>query len=98
MSIPISHKEYVQLTLSVIYVPLLHFTHTHNAYSNENHSNTDYVSLPILMHTDINECVNSNGGCAQLCNNTVGSFLCGCNEGYFLNTDDVNCDGMLFVT
>ena len=50
------------------------------------------------MHTDIDECVNSNGGCTQLCNNTVGSFLCGCNEGYLLNTDDVNCDGKLIVT
>ena len=53
------------------------------------------VSLPIIMHTDINECASSNGGCAQLCNNTVGSFFCDCNEGYLLDIDDINCDGML---
>ena len=51
--------------------------------------------LPLLYtHTDINECVGSNGGCAQVCNNIVGSFLCGCNDGYLLNTDGINCDGM----
>ena len=47
------------------------------------------------MHTDIDECNSSNGGCAQLCNNTVGSFFCGCNEGYLLNTDDADCDGTM---
>ena len=53
------------------------------------------VSLPIIMHTDINECASSNGGCAQFCNNTVGLFFCDCNEGYLLDIDDINCDGML---
>ncbi|KAN0047360.1 hypothetical protein ACTA71_001742 [Dictyostelium dimigraforme] len=28
-----------------------------------------------------------NGGCSQVCTNSVGSFACSCNEGYQLNTD-----------
>lgn len=47
------------------------------------------------MHhnTDVDECENENGECAQLCNNTVGSFLCACSDGYLLNMDGFNCNG-----
>lgn len=47
----------------------------------------------MLLNTDVDECVDSNGGCAHVCNNTVGSLSCGCNEGYLLNSDEINCDG-----
>ena len=45
--------------------------------------------------TDINECSTNNGGCEQLCHNTVGSYYCTCNSSYTLNTDDHMCDGKL---
>ena len=47
----------------------------------------------MLLNTDVDECVGSNGGCAHVCNNTEGSFSCGCNEGYLLNSDETSCDG-----
>ena len=42
---------------------------------------------------DINECASSNGGCAQVCTNSVGSFQCSCNSGYTLNVDGRTCSG-----
>ena len=45
------------------------------------------VSNVICCVADINECL-PNGGkgpCAQICNNTIGSFQCSCNAGYTLS-------------
>ena len=42
---------------------------------------------------DIDECSTSNGGCDQVCTNTVGSFNCSCADGFSLNTDRATCDG-----
>lgn len=42
---------------------------------------------------DINECLTNNGGCAQICSNTVGSFTCSCRPGYSLNSDRRGCSG-----
>ena len=43
--------------------------------------------------SDVNECLTNNGGCAQICNNTVGSFTCSCNPGYSLGADARSCVG-----
>ena len=45
-----------------------------------------------FFFTDINECAMSNGNCGQVCNNTVGSYLCLCRTGYMLH-DNVQCAG-----
>ena len=42
---------------------------------------------------DINECNNNNGGCAQTCTNSPGSFQCGCRSGFRLNNDGTTCSG-----
>ena len=43
---------------------------------------------------DTNECLLSNGGCTQICTNTLGSYQCSCNSGFLLNTTDrQSCDG-----
>jgi len=42
---------------------------------------------------DINECDTANGGCEQLCSNTIGSFACSCGVGYQLDENDSNCSG-----
>lgn len=40
----------------------------------------------------MNECEESNGGCNQICNNTIGSFICECNVGYEIY-NDTHCIG-----
>ena len=42
---------------------------------------------------DINECSSNNGGCAQVCTNTPGSYTCGCDPGYELDGDGFSCNG-----
>ena len=51
------------------------------------------LNLPHL-HADNDECVSANGGCEQRCNNTIGSFFCDCFNGYNLDEDQFNCNGM----
>ena len=48
--------------------------------------------------TDINECEEGVSGCSQLCNNTVGSYLCSCTNGYSLLEDGRNCVGTYCCT
>ena len=47
----------------------------------------------LCLTVDVNECALNNGGCEQVCNNSVGSFQCSCNRGYRLNLDRMNCSG-----
>ena len=43
---------------------------------------------------DIDECSLNNGGCAQTCLNTRGSFTCKCNKGYQVDQrDKKRCSG-----
>lgn len=37
----------------------------------------------------------NNGGCAQTCINTIGSYNCFCVPGYALAADNLGCDGNL---
>ena len=40
----------------------------------------------------------NNGGCAEICNNTVGNFLCTCNlNGYEVIENNQSCEGMYIV-
>ena len=48
--------------------------------------------LQIIL-TEINECLNNNGGCEHNCTNTPGSYYCTCNTGYQLLSDKHNCTG-----
>ena len=45
--------------------------------------------------TDINECLENNGGCQVKCINTPGSHHCGCEEGYQLDISKTACEGAL---
>ena len=47
------------------------------------------------MFSDIDECLDNNGGCNHTCTNTAGSHECGCWQGYFLSDGDGRtCLGM----
>ena len=46
-----------------------------------------------LLYSDVNECAELNGGCHQVCINVEGSFLCSCNDGYELHSDNITCTG-----
>lgn len=35
--------------------------------------------------------------CSQSCNNTIGSFSCGCRLGYELTNDGKTCEGILLL-
>ena len=60
------------------------------------------ISIYIVMNihpfisilSDIDECSNGTHKCSQICINTIGSFLCGCNIGYLLDIDGTTCHGM----
>ena len=41
----------------------------------------------------MNECIMNNGGCAQSCTNSPGSYYCNCSDGYSLSLDRHNCSG-----
>ena len=54
-----------------------------------------FVCLTYSILSDYDECANNNGGCDQTCNNTVGSFLCSCGDGYRLDDDMTSCNGII---
>ena len=46
---------------------------------------------------DIDECLTNNGGCAQTCTNSDGSFVCSCDGGYTLAVDERACNGRIIL-
>ena len=51
----------------------------------------------VIFHLDIDECEQGSSGCNQNCNNTVGSYLCTCMDGYELEIDGHNCTGIDYI-
>uniref|UniRef100_H3CFP6 Signal peptide, CUB and EGF-like domain-containing protein 1 n=1 Tax=Tetraodon nigroviridis TaxID=99883 RepID=H3CFP6_TETNG len=45
--------------------------------------------LSILI--DVDECADNNGGCQQVCVNTMGSYECQCTDGFFLSDNQHTC-------
>ena len=48
-----------------------------------------------FSHTDFDDCSIDNGGCEQNCTNEIPTFSCSCREGYSLDSNKLNCTGML---
>ena len=44
------------------------------------------------MMTDVDECISQQNDCEQNCTNTMGSFKCGCRNGYQL-INRTHCEG-----
>ena len=55
------------------------------------HANSDSI---LSLSADINECTEGTSGCTQSCSNTLGSFQCGCNNGFRLSGNGRTCNGM----
>ena len=53
--------------------------------------------MKTFIATDINECEEDVCGSNEICVNTVGSFICQCQEGYKRNQGDT-CEGMMNYT
>ena len=45
----------------------------------------------VLKSIDINECEEDLNTCHQHCLNTNGSYICGCDEGFTLQSDGRSC-------
>ena len=58
-------------------------------------SNRVFVIVLSLSYKDVDECLTTEGGgvCQQVCTNLPGSFLCDCDPGFTLDSDQVNCVG-----
>ena len=41
----------------------------------------------------VDECQSGNGGCDQICEDTLLAFNCQCRNGFALNLDGTSCDG-----
>ena len=52
------------------------------------------MMILMMMTADVNECFLDQTPCQQLCNNTDGSYECGCfNSGFRLSWDHSTCAG-----
>ncbi|XP_078670984.1 uncharacterized protein LOC144911074 isoform X2 [Branchiostoma floridae x Branchiostoma belcheri] len=71
---------------------LVHETITNSKRKNKWADMDCSTSMRYICETDVDECATGNGGCAQNCTNTIGSFSCSCYTGYKFNNDGVSCD------
>ena len=62
-------------------------------WHHEGFLNCYLIHFDITLYLDINECEMLNGGCQHQCKNTNGSYLCQCNNGFFLNGNGMSCSG-----
>lgn len=47
-----------------------------------------------MKFSDIDECLESNGGCAHSCVNLPGGYECACREGFTLSQDNTTCEDL----
>lgn len=48
----------------------------------------------VFAIADNDECTLNTHQCSQLCNNTIGSYVCNCYVGYLLMNDGLACNGI----
>ena len=51
-----------------------------------------------MIFLDIDECTEGSRQCTQNCSNTIGSYVCSCNEGFIIDVDRLTCDGELALS
>ena len=52
-----------------------------------------HFTLMLIVFSDIDECEAADAVCSQICINLLGSYKCGCEEGYVLSADNSTCEG-----
>ena len=57
--------------------------------------NANIIHYFSCIHADIDECIDTSL-CDQVCENTVGSYTCGCYEGYVMTENQ--CQGTYMHT
>jgi len=50
------------------------------------------LNINFVPATDVNECLNNNGGCSHKCVNMAGTYHCECPVGYTLHSNGQDCD------
>lgn len=63
--------------------------HDECAECSENNVNT--VTNLSVSNADKDECAIDNGGCQQICKNTIGSYYCSCHNGFVLHENGHDC-------
>ena len=56
-----------------------------------------YMFTCVFFSSDNDECSLGTHNCIQICTNTAGSFYCGCNTGFELNSDGATCNGEYYM-
>lgn len=59
---------------------------------------TCYVHVHVCFFTDVDECVDRNVTCSQICTNVYGSYRCACLAGYSLDLDKHNCSSRSWIS
>lgn len=60
---------------------------------NEGHSASKGRCWLTLLSLDVDECLDINVDCGQLCINSIGTYDCACEEGYRMGSDGRTCLG-----
>nr|XP_037270267.1 tolloid-like protein 1 [Rhipicephalus microplus] len=58
-------------------------------FSSDNSVQKSGFAAGFLMDKD--ECAHNNGGCQHICKNTVGSYMCTCQNGFVLHPNEHDC-------
>ncbi|CAG0913992.1 unnamed protein product, partial [Notodromas monacha] len=54
-------------------------------------SSVQKSGFALVYFMDKDECLTNNGGCQHVCTNTIGSYVCSCNNGFVLHPDKHGC-------
>lgn len=54
-------------------------------------------SFIMYFFPDVNECMIGSFDCSHNCHNVIGSYICGCDCGYIIDTDGQTCNGLWYI-